>query len=159
MIADIVYSRSVRSCHGEQPWTVHILWLQTRGGPPSTEQRCKHASCRYTVNRNQTQNTSVTIGLYQHQTLCLCRYAVYSPEGSSVKVNAKLLEESHPGSCLLRWYPPWWVIWHSLSYFTNELEIYAFYYPWVYMLNRLMNCYLRIVLVVHACLCNLFFSQ
>lgn len=67
MIANIVYSCSVRSCHGEQPWTVHILWLETRGGPPSTEQRCKHASSRYTVNPNQTQNTSVTIGLYQHK--------------------------------------------------------------------------------------------
>lgn len=34
------------------------------------------------------------------------RYAVHPSEGSSVKVNAEFLKESHPGSCLLRWYPP-----------------------------------------------------
>lgn len=40
----------------------------------------------------------------------LSRYAVYPPESSSVKIDAKFLEESHPGSCLFWWYPPWWVI-------------------------------------------------
>lgn len=29
------------------------------------------------------------------------RYAVYPSEGSSVEVNAKLFEESHPGPCIL----------------------------------------------------------
>lgn len=43
-------------------------------------------------------------------TRCLPRCAVYPPEGSSVKVYAKFLEESHPGSCLFWWYPTWWVI-------------------------------------------------
>lgn len=42
--------------------------------------------------------------------LLISRYAVHPSEGGSVKVNAEFLKESHPGSCLLWWYPPRWAI-------------------------------------------------
>lgn len=86
------------------------------GSRPEADQRAQSSAANTPragthSKRTKTKNqTLAAIVPYHHFDTRLFRYAVYPPEGSSVKVNAKLLEESHPGPCLFWWYSPRWVI-------------------------------------------------
>lgn len=112
---------SVRSRHGKQSWAIHIFMFSTRRRS-STKQCHWHSTCRYlaalivklyivfsSAFPQFPQFLSFPIQKW-NEALSFPRYAVHPSEGSSVKVNAEFLKESHPGSCLLRWYPPRWVI-------------------------------------------------